>query len=207
MKKTLLYMACLLCLSILHAQNVEVTSTTEEMDTAKFAGLIKSYEKLIMAEREELTLIKVDLLGPLLYAMSGIDTARHNLLRLAYEQKFKPEWSWIAAVEGQANKNEFTEWRFRGGARYYFNMQKRILKGKSANNFSANYISARMNYKHRPPDADNQVSLDLLFGIQRRIWKVGYIDFDIGFENIFMAFENRTPGVDLTSSIQIGIAF
>ena len=64
-----------------------------------------------------------------------------------------------------------------------------------------------MNYKHRPPDADNQVSLDLLFGIQRRIWKVGYIDFDIGFENIFMAFENRTPGVDLTSSIQIGIAF
>lgn len=207
MRKVLLYVTGICCTVLLCGQEVEVTSSTEEMDTAKFAGLIRSYEKLIMAEREELTLIKIDLLGPLLYTLSGIDTAKHNLIRVALEQKFKPEWSWILAADGQASKNAFTEWRFRGGARYYFNMQKRILNGKSANNFSANYISTRVNYKYRPPDKDHQVSLDLLFGIQRRIWKIGYVDFDIGFENIFEAFDDRITGVDLTSSIQLGIAF
>ncbi len=207
MKRLLLYISIVIPCSGLLAQEVSIESSTEEMDSTKFSGLIQSYEKLIMAEREELTLIKVDLLDPLLYIMSGIDTAKHNLIRVSFEQKFKPEWSWIVAFDGQANKNEFTELRYRGGIRYYFNITKRMLKGKSANNFSANYLSTRVNYKHRPPDEDNQLSIDLLFGIQRRIWKYGYIDFDIGFENLVTSFEDTTPGIDFTSSIQIGIAF
>ena len=207
MKKIVLPLIGLMATFWLSAQKIEVASSTEEMDTAKFSGLINSYQKVIMAEREELTLIKVDLLGPLLYALSGIDTAKHNVIRVSFEQKFRPEWSWIAAIEGQANKKEFTEVRLQGSARYYFNMQKRILKGKSANNFSANYLSTRVNYKRRPLDEDSQLSIDLLFGIQRRIWKYGFIDFDIGIANVIAPYDDITPGVDFTSSIQIGIAF
>jgi len=207
MKRQLINILTIVCCLRLFAQEVSIESTTEEMDSAKFSGLMQRYEKIIMAEREELTLIKLDLLGPLLYAMSGIDTAKHNLVRISFEQKFKPEWSWIVAFDGQASKNEFTELRYRGGLRYYFNMRKRILKGKSANNFSANYLSARVNYKYRPPDQEGQLSLDLLFGIQRRIGKYGYVDFDIGIENLITSFEDTTPGIDFTSSIQLGIAF
>ena len=207
MKKIILYLVILcMCVAAL-AQEVTVESGTEEMDSTRFSGLINSYEKLIMAERDELTLIKVDLLGPFLYVMSGIDSSKHNLLRFSFEQKVRPEWSWIVAFDGQANEDGFTELRYRGGVRHYFNMDKRILKGKSANNFSANYLSARMNYKTRPPENEDQISLDLLFGIQRRIWKYGYIDFDIGIENIVSGFSGKSPGIDLTSSIQIGIAF
>lgn len=206
MKKILLILA-MFASGICLAQEVSMESSTEEMDSVKFSKLLKSYRDVVMVEREETTLIKFDLLGPMLYMLSGIDTSKHNLVRISYEQKFKPEWSWVAAFEGQANKSEFTELRYRGAVRYYFNMHKRILKGKSANNFSANYISTRVNYKYRPPEKDSQVSMDLLFGIQRRLWKYGYVDFDVGIENLISHFNDRTAGVDFTSSIQLGIAF
>ena len=207
MRKIVLFVWLLLPASVLHAQDVSIKRDSELMDSARFSGLIKRYEQIIMADREELALLKIDLLGPLLYAMSGEDSAKSNIARLSFEKKFKPEWSWIIATEIQANRLDITEWRQRAGARYYFNMQKRILKGKSANNFSANYLSARLNYKRRPVENENQVSIDLLFGIQRRLWKYGYIDFDIGIENIIAPFESKSAGIDFTSSIQIGIAF
>jgi len=208
MKRTVLLIIFTSLVAILKAQDVKVESGSEEMDSTKFSKLVKSYQHIIMAEREELTLIKVDLLGPLLYVMSGIDSSKHNVLRLSFEKKFKPEWSWIVAAEGQANEHDFTELRFRGGARYYFNMEKRILKGKSANNFSANYISSRLNFKRKPLKDINTLSLDLVFGIQRRLWKYGYVDFDIGIENIITSFgTGQTVGVEFTSSIQVGIAF
>lgn len=207
MKRIQIYIITAFCFNTLTAQDVSVESSTEEMDSVKFSKLIRSYEKIIMAEREELTLMKVDLLGPLLYVMSGIDSSKHNLIRVSLEQKFRPEWSWIVAFDGQANEHEFTELRCWGGARYYFNMEKRIAKGKSANNFSANYLSTRLNYQRRPPEKEDQISIDLLFGVQRRIWKYGYIDFDIGIENLITSFDGDAPGIDFTSSIQIGIAF
>ena len=207
MNRIIFYIIASFCFTTAFAQEVSVESSIEQMDSAKFSRLIRSYEELIMAEREELTLIKFDLIGPLLYAISGVDTAKHNLVRVSVERKFNPKWSWMVAFDGQADRNKFTELRYRGGIRYYYNMEKRILKGKSANNFSGNYISTRFNYKHKPPEDDDQISLDLLFGIQRRIWKYGYIDFDIGIENLITSFESNTPGIDFTSSIQIGIAF
>lgn len=207
MKKLLFIVLVSVFIGFVEAQDVSTEATTEEVDSVKFSKLLRSYREIAMVEREEVTLVKIDLLGPTLFAMSEIDTAKHNVLRLSVERKFKPEWSWIVSFEGQASRNEFTELRYRGGARYYFNMNKRILKGKSANNFSANYLSLRANYKRRPPDQDNQFSIDMLFGIQRRLWKYGYVDFDIGFENVISPFETNTAGVDFTASIQLGIAF
>ena len=197
----------MLLVSGLSAQDVSISRNSEVMDSTKFSSLIKRYEQIIMADREELALFKIDLLGPLLYALSAEDSAKSNIARISFEKKFKPEWSWIITTEIQANRLDITELRQRAGARYYFNMQKRILKGKSANNFSANYLSARLNYKRRPVENENQVSIDLLFGIQRRLWKYGYIDFDIGIENIIAPYDSKSAGIDFTSSIQIGIAF
>ncbi len=207
MQKIVLGAWFVLLVSGLSAQDVSISRNSEVMDSTKFSSLIKRYEQIIMADREELALFKIDLLGPLLYALSAEDSAKSNIARISFEKKFKPEWSWIITTEIQANRLDITELRQRAGARYYFNMQKRILKGKSANNFSANYLSARLNYKRRPVENENQVSIDLLFGIQRRLWKYGYIDFDIGIENIIAPYESKSAGIDFTSSIQIGIAF
>ncbi|MEO9869616.1 hypothetical protein [Ekhidna sp.] len=207
MKKLSLLIILALITIPLCAQDTSIESSTEQMDSVKFSRLVKSYRGIVMAEREETTLVKLDLFGPLLYLMSGIDTAKLNLIGISFERKFKPEWSWIVAFSGQANKIEFTELRYRGGIRYYFDMKQRILRGRSANNFSANYLSARTNYKHRPNEADSQLSIDILLGVQRRLWKYGYLDVDIGIENIISSFEDNTPGIDFTTSIQLGIAF
>lgn len=207
MRRIVLAVWFVLVVAGLSAQDVSISRDTEVMDSTKFSGLLRRYEQIIMADREELALLKIDVLGPLLFLLSAEDSSKSNIARMSFEKKFKPEWSWIITTEIQANRLDITELRQRAGARYYFNMQKRILKGKSANNFSANYLSARLNYKRRPVENENQVSIDLIFGIQRRLWKYGYIDFDIGFENIIAPYESKSAGIDFTSSLQIGIAF
>ncbi len=206
-KRALLITHLTLMAASLLAQETPVQSSSEEMDSVKFSKLVQSYRDIVMIEREETTLIKLDLFGPLLYVLSGIDTTKVNVIGMSFERKFKPEWSWIAAFTGQANEKEFTEFRYRAGVRYYFDMKKRILRGRSANNFSANYLSSRASYRYRTIDDTDQVSIDLLIGVQRRLWKYGFLDVDIGIENIFSSFEDNRPGIGFTTSIQIGIAF
>lgn len=189
-------------------QTVTTESSTEEMDTAKFSGLKKSYDRIIMAEREELMLFKIDLLGPLFYAIaSDLDSIDFDVVSIAVERKFKPDWSWNGAFIMRLSDIEDNEYVTSGAVRYYYNMEKRISKGKSANNFSANYLSGRLTHKARPGDGEAELSLDLLFGIQRRLWKYGYLDFEVGFENVFLATDSSDKGVELTLDLKLGIAF
>ncbi len=206
MRKLLSIILLIIGYSLL-AQDVTIESSTEEVDSASFSKLVRSYNRIIMAEREEVTLVKLDLLGPLLYGLSGIDTTKHNVLGLAFERKFKPEWSWVLATDMQVKSESISELRYRGGVRYYFDMEKRILRGRSANNLSANYLSGRISYRKRPKQNDDQVSVDLLVGVQRRLWKYGFIDVDVGIANIIAPYRDNTFGIDLTSRILLGIAF
>ena len=128
---------------------------------------------------EKLRLFKVDLIGPSLYLVSNWDekdAAQNKLINLAYEQKFHPNWSWIVESSFKADREDFKEIEGTGGARYYYNMKRRILKGKSANNFSGNYFSSVLTYGHRFHDDDNQVTLNILYGLQRRLGRYGFID-------------------------------
>lgn len=207
MKNFLIITALLFVSQLAVAQKVTVESSTEEMDTARFAGLKKSYNRIIMAEREELTLFKLEILGPLLYSITSIDSVDFDVLHIAVERKFKPEWSWNGAFTMSLSDIEDNVYTTSGAIRYYYNMEKRISKGKSANNFSANYLSSRLSHKAIPGDGEAQLSLDLLFGIQRRLWKYCYFDFEIGFENTFLATRRSEKQVELLIDFKLGIAF
>jgi hypothetical protein len=189
------------------AQRVEIDTTTEEMDNTLYNKMIKRYEEVVRIEQEELRLVKLDLLGPVAYALSGVEDEQHNLFTLGYEQKIKANVSGLGQVNVKANKKEVTELNFMAATRYYYNMNKRIAQGKSANNFSANYLSGRLSSRHDIVYSDTQVSIDILFGIQRRLGKYAYIDFDVGFENVLVPYSGEKIGIDLTSSVQLGIAF
>ncbi|MEM6380848.1 MAG: hypothetical protein AAF705_21935, partial [Bacteroidota bacterium] len=76
MKKIVLGLWFVLLALVLNAQDVTIKRDSEVMDSTKFSGLVKRYEQIIMADREELALLKIDLLGPLLYAMSAEDSAK-----------------------------------------------------------------------------------------------------------------------------------
>ena len=69
-----------------------------------------------------------------------------------------------------------------GGIRYYYNLNRRILRGKSANNFSANFIGIEPNLRFNYGKGDSGFSVKLLYGIQRRIGKRAYVDFDVGLK-------------------------
>ena len=213
MKKLCLLAILVVSLRPLSGQNEQVVieSSEEEMDTVKFSKLLKTYNDVIRVHEEELNIFKIDLLGPVLYGLSNWgpenDTVKNNVLRIAYEQKFRPDWSWTLGSDVQADRKKVRDVRLNAGVRYYYNLNHRILKNKSANNFSANYISVSSSGRTRPGEDDYHLSLNLLYGIQRRIGKMGFVDFDVGLEGVVKAYSDRETGIDFTSRIVLGLAF
>jgi hypothetical protein len=80
--------------------------------------------------------------------------------------------------------------------RYYYNLNRRIAYGKSANNLSANYISPIIGFdvsKKFSYDGNNVVDngyglsrrhVGLLYGVQRRLIKNGFIDVNAGLARV-----------------------
>ena len=160
----------------LTAQEVTTTYTEETADTTE-SKWVSQYNYIIRAQEEKTQLIKINLLKFIL--------KEHYLI--AYERKIKPLWSFeIGAGYSRENLNITGDSReninISGGIRYYYNMNQRILKGKSANNFSANYISVELKDNFGIYNNTDNYSSDLylLYGLQRRLGKYGFIDFHVG---------------------------
>lgn len=192
------------------AQTDSITIAEEKMDRSTFASLVDGYNKVIRADQEELRLFKIDLLGPLLYAFSdseSIDSLGQNVVGLSYEQKINPSWSWILGTVIRANQMEVTQVEFEAGVRYYYNLKHRMLKGKSANNFSANYLGVALNGRRDLVADDFRSSIRTMAGIQRRIGKYGYVDFNLGLDAIYAPLDTRKARIDTFIRIGVGIGF
>lgn len=213
MKKVSLIMGFLLFAWYAHGQEeqVSIESSTETMDTAQFSGLVQTYNSIIRAKEEKLRLFKVDLIGPFGFLISNWgekDNSQPELINLAYEKKIKPNWSWIVGAAFLSDRSDFRELREEGGVRYYYNMRRRMLKGKSANNFSGNYIGSGFVYGHRFHDGgDDQIAWRIMYGIQRRTGRRGFFDFEIGFEEAFKDYNDREYKFELVAAIKWGLAF
>ncbi|PSR53434.1 hypothetical protein AHMF7605_07790 [Adhaeribacter arboris] len=212
--KKILFLATWLFVSfpaILSAQEkVTIKTSEEEMDTTHFSNLVQTYNHLIRVQEEELQLFKIDLIGPALFLFSlggNKDSVKSNVLRLAYERKIRPNWSWIVSPTLQADRDRVRDVGISGGLRYYYNQNNRILKGKSANNFSANYLGAYLNGRTRPGENQQQLSIDLVYGIQRRLGRWAFVDFDLGLRNKIKAYPATKNRIDLMTEIRLGLAF
>lgn len=95
------------------------------------------------------------------------------------------------------------------GIRYYYNQKKKIASGESGNNLSGNYYGLRT----RLDRSSEAVSLSIMptFGMQRRLFKNGYLNFEIGigretegpnFSQLFNDFS-----IDVDVGFAIGLAF
>ena len=206
----LIFLVIIMPLMLQGQENVSIEKTTETMDTTQFARIVSTYNRIIRAQEEKLRLFKIDLIGPSLYLVTNWeekDDSQNNILKLAYERKITPNWSWVVGSAFNADRSDHRQVDSNAGIRYYYNMKRRILKGKSANNFSGNYISTTFNFGNRFHDDDVHITWNILYGIQRRLGKRAYVDFDIGLENIFNAYNNRESGTDLFASLSWGLAF
>ena len=193
-------------------EKVTIESSEEEVEEGSFERLLDTYNHVIRAREEKLTLFKVDLLSPFFYSVSDGEREEdevliESVLKLSFEKKYRPDWSWFARTKLVAINRGIRESSFSGGIRYYYNINKRILKGKSANNLSANYVAVEPDLRFNYGRGDSGFSVKLLYGIQRRIGKRGYLDFDVGLENIIVPYTEKEFGIEITGSLELGLAF
>ncbi|MBL7825145.1 MAG: hypothetical protein JNJ57_00835 [Saprospiraceae bacterium] len=157
--------------------------------------------------REERKLWKVDLFN--LLRIQSLDNIKTKL-SLAREQKLGDsplsiEYSGaITASRLRYDLNDINDTEFKSfglGAelqlqgRYYYSLMRRIAQGKSGNNLSGAYVALvgrssieYFNFQWAPlvPNIANGVSsvagwdAGIVWGVQYRIFKHGYIDFNIG---------------------------
>ena len=161
------------------------------------------YSRLVRLQIEERRLWKLELTNVATrYTSNGNLSYLRIGLPLSYERKLGPAWSVLAEMSP-----EFIRYRAAGtnrlrnslalrgqlAGRYYYNLSRRIRKGKSASNFSANYLSVALgsglgrtnqetpffDYGYGGPLA--RLDGAVLYGLQRRLGRYGFVDFSVGF--------------------------
>jgi hypothetical protein len=205
------FTACLLTLSLntfCQVQDSVRTETTTTLDSTA-NRLLDNREKYRVNEfwqafREERTLFKLGFFGiPIL----------GSRYEAGVEQKVAPAWSVGASYAVFHSRNPSiervqTEGIFYG--RWYYRMSRRLREGKRANNLSGNYLMFRFStpiYAHYQirnptfqPDGDPNAmrsTIGLMWGMQRRLGKWGYLDFHTGIArgwgdiNPLFPFPNR----------------
>lgn len=124
-------------------------------------------------------------------------------LQIAYEQKLKPAWSLNTELSANyffsAKQSANPSMQLQDGIltltlepRYYLDLKRRIFFKQSRNNFSANYVSLafstrllELNRGFSATDNARYLYSDNfgvapVFGIQRRIFKWIFLDFNLG---------------------------
>jgi len=173
-------------------------------DSVPFAGARKwqqGLSKLTRLQVEEHRLWKIGLTDLSLFvAGDELQDSRYGL-NFIYECKLRTAWSVLAEITPELLRyRDVAHSPLRTGfdvesqvaARYYYNLNKRIRKGKSASNFSANYLSlalgtgvGRQGYSTPftsggPRGEALRASAALFYGLQRRLGRYGFFDLNVG---------------------------
>jgi hypothetical protein len=174
----------------LKAQEQSVTEVSEEIPSDSTGRTVeKKWRNLITNDVDEKNLIKIDVIP---FFNRGIG--------LGYERRLgnaNSAWSFYEYTEAYADNittskysklsDYLSSYRVtaNAGPRYYYNKSSRIRKGKNANSFSSNYIGLNLygDYSQHGRGVMNQKTYagaaGLNFGIQRRLGKIGFIDWNI----------------------------
>lgn len=211
-------LSLLVCLQA-NAQQDSVTVTYDEepAEMSNFS-LKEKYKYWTRATVEEKSMLKA--------GISSIGFASDRGLFLehsfAFEEKINVPFSVWAQFRLGMNGWQNSQVGIDVAARYYYSLPRRIRRGKSANNFSANYFSIQIDntwrdestyiFQRQPPITDAGVrrtsQFSLLYGIQRRLGKHGYVDYNIGVayrpKQWFGDDRNR---LIFDSNFSIGLAF
>jgi hypothetical protein len=154
----------------------------------------------------------------LYYFRYGID--------VAYEHKLKdPSWTVLGEVTPALTSYRSAQGRplsqklglnAQVAGRYYYNLNRRLRLGKNISNFSADYLSAglgagleqqiRETQQHyvAPSGSWLRVNATVLYGLQRRIGRYGFIDYNFG---VGAFLSDSKLSVRPAGHIQLGFAF
>jgi hypothetical protein len=191
------------------ADSSRISYEEEESDQSDFT-LKERYNYLIRSRVEEKQLWKVGL-NDVTYYQGSFNYG----LYLIYERKLTPSFSVMGELNPTVKSTRFydystsqypgqreyinlkyVDWDAQIGGRYYYNLVRRIRKGKGANNFSANYFSvnvksglgipltvrtAPLRYSRGSRYVENP-TVSVRYGIQRRLGRYGFVDGNLGMQ-------------------------
>jgi hypothetical protein len=179
---------------------------TNQYSTPYLTNLKSKVSELTNQLEEEQTLFKIGLtrihVGEQYFSISNT---------FAVEQKVVPAISAIVELDFSFVKDSpfissYYSTDYNLGLRYYYSLNKRIARGQSANNFSANYFSFMVKdvYSHLRYDHFNYSNktayIALQWGIQRKIGKHGFVDVNL-------ELSNQDRRINFDSNITIGLSF
>lgn len=208
-----------------HAFAQDTTSVTfsEETSLITEQRFIDRYENVFMTKIPTRKMFK---LGYLATTYNGIG------LNAAFEYKVLPAWSLEATLTSRASidGNSLTINRFQRqlsgrnlfasiGSRWYFEMNKRIARQQSANNFSGSYLA--ISYESSLSAIQSHRSrqhFSLTYGLQSRFLSNGFLDFSLGlyyvspYLSVYRTDYPEVPGFTarnfaIASRSLLGIAF
>ena len=175
---------------------------------------------VLHCQDEQYNMWKVNIFDVVAFRSNGIVYNLELRPNIAYEQKLgRSPFSVELAVDAVFNTGKYryyylldqkeysnritsATWDATGELRWYYNMRKRMLNGKSGNNLSGSFFGLQLNRHNLIKSAvnyetDNAGSLDgslvtgdywttnLFWGIQQRILERGFIQFKIGGGSTF----------------------
>ncbi|MBK7936464.1 MAG: hypothetical protein IPJ82_04995 [Lewinellaceae bacterium] len=185
-------------------QTGDTTFLSVAQDTGQFEKqrFINRYDYVFGTQKPTRLLFKWNVLAAMLpfnenennRISTPYDDANSDISRLELSAEYKINKFLSVHTTGSAGflegdfikgKQRRTEWRVE--PRLYYDMPARIRHGKSANNLSGNYIGleyGRVQQSRRDgPDPGNWFSSNtysLRFGLQRRLFRFGYVDINAG---------------------------
>lgn len=190
MKKATLLATLALAVFSAFGQTPDTTYTTIGQTSEAFekTRFIDRYEQIFRTQQPTRWLFKIN-------PLEIDETAAANL---SVEYKLSPSFSLNASYAitgGYQPDNNFTAGgtittqRYGIETRWYYAMKERIAKGLNANNMSGNYIaleaSRRKTHLKEGPinlhfSNGEQTALALRFGLQRRLFRYGFMDLSYG---------------------------
>ncbi len=217
MKKFILSLSILFLFQSVYAQDDVKVTLTEEIDTLVKQRFIDRYENVFMTKVQTRHMFKIGLsqyFQPIPLSLIDDQVLANASLTFGYEYKFLPAFSIALSshipfyVTELASKYRLKNMVGDAQLRWYFNMRKRIKDGKSANNFSGNYLALNYTTVGTAYMGKNSPTAGLKLGFQRRFFNSGFMDFNLAFQQTDLSFRYGVSSQwSITSQASFGFAF
>ncbi|WP_428657157.1 hypothetical protein [Runella sp.] len=212
-------------ISLFAQDSVRITHT-QETGALEKQRFIDKYDYVFMTKEPTKWMLK-GLISASYYPAITSDLGL-NGIGIGYEYKLTPGWSLGSNVFFQKyQKNYRINYAVEVFSRWYYDMNRRIRSGKSANNFSGNYFGIQFNHFRDEPILEKNNSyaffprswintVGLHWGIQRRFFTHGLIDFSLSLNYYDSHYTDPVSGYNsqlyssgliLGSNWRAGLAF
>ncbi|KAA0992720.1 hypothetical protein [Dyadobacter aurulentus] len=214
MRRYIAVFGLLLSCATAYSQDSTNISFSEEPDTLRKQRFIDRYENVFMTKVPTRNMFKLGLsqyYQAVPYPLTDDKTLNNLSLHVGYEVKFLPAFSLalsghfplygIQAPVKESLQNTVMDAQLR----WFVDMRRRIKKGKSANNFSGNYVAL---FYNMPGTFDNDPKAGFKLGFQRRFLNHGYMDFSFAvFKSVYdYSYGLTATGLQFSTQASFGFA-